>query len=228
MSYPHKSGCQKRKERVEWKEKFLKYQKGQSTLTVFKFCVKEKLTQVTQNIETKNQILSNNSENKKNILINGYNVTNGLTKNLIYPVLTDSIEQNSAVEESDTVVVDYSGKPKCLLEVNDNIICTEKQSNSQSLTNIYIYHYDIGTLTTNILPTQLIEKIIRQGYQKTPTYFPRDRLNEPFPLSLLSKTLPNGERIKCDSLVWSHIKNAFYCFPCRLFQNKHIKLFLSQ
>jgi len=65
MSYPHKSGCQKRKERVEWEEKFLKSQKGQSTLTAFKFCAKEKSTQVTQNIETKNQILSNDSEKKK-------------------------------------------------------------------------------------------------------------------------------------------------------------------
>lgn len=127
MSYPHKSGCQKRKERVEREEKFLKSQKGQSTLTAFKFCAKEKHTQATQNIEMKNQILSNDSENKKNILINDNNVTNSLTKNLIYPVLTDSIEKNLAVEESDTVVVDCSGKPECLLEVNDNTICTEKQ-----------------------------------------------------------------------------------------------------
>jgi len=151
-------------------------------------------------------------------LINDNNVTNCLTKNLIYPVLTDSIEKNPAVEESDTVVVDYSGKPDCLPEVNVNIICTEKQSNSQSLTNIYNYHYDIGTLTTNILQTQLIENVIRQGHQKMPTSFPRDRLNEPFPLSLLSKTLPNSEKVKRDWLVWSHIKNAFYCFPCRLFK----------
>lgn len=81
-----------------------------------------------------------------------------------------------------------------------------------------MYHYDIGTLTTNILQTQFIENVIRQGYQKMPTSFLRDRLNEPFPLSLLSKTLPNGEKVKHDWLVWSHVKNAFYCFPCRLFK----------
>jgi len=61
MSYPHKSSYQKRKDRVEWEEQFLKSQKGQSTLTVFKFCTKEKPTQVIQSIE--NQILSNDSEN---------------------------------------------------------------------------------------------------------------------------------------------------------------------
>lgn len=225
MSYSHKSGCQKRKERAEREEKFFKLQKVQSTLTAFKFCAKEK---PTQSIETKNQILSNDSENKKITLTNDNNVTNDLTENLVNPVLNDSIEKNHAVEKSDTVVVDYSSALECLSEKSDNIICPEKQSNFQSLSNTYLYNYDIGTLKTEIIQTQLIEKIIRQGHEKIPAYFPRDRLNEPFPLSLLSKSLPNGEKVKRDWLVWSRIKNAFYCFPCRLFKTSTLNCsFLS-
>lgn len=59
--------------------------------------------------------------------------------------------------------------------------------------------------------------MIRRGHEKMPTTFPRDRLNEVFPVSLLSKILPNGEKVERDWLVWSRSKSVFFCLPCRLF-----------
>lgn len=76
--------------------------------------------------------------------------------------------------------------------------------------------YDIGTLNTEFLHSDVVNEIIQRGHEKFPPSFPRDRNNEPFPNSLLSKILPNGETVKRDWLVWSSSKDAFYCLPCRL------------
>lgn len=53
MSYPHKSGCQKRKERVQQEEMILKSQKVQSTLTAFKFVEKKTLFRVIRLLKRK-------------------------------------------------------------------------------------------------------------------------------------------------------------------------------
>src|SRR5687768_15420909 len=82
--------------------------------------------------------------------------------------------------------------------------------------------YDIGTVDTNFLNPRTIDTVIRQGHEGMPNIFPRDRLNEKFPISLLCKQLPNGEKVKRDWLVWSSCKNAFFCLPCRLFSRKTI------
>ncbi|XP_004533189.1 zinc finger MYM-type protein 5-like [Ceratitis capitata] len=60
------------------------------------------------------------------------------------------------------------------------------------------------------------EQVMRQGHQEMPLTFPLDRSEGPFPVTLLSKTLLNGEKKKGDWLVWSHKKLDFFYLPCRL------------
>lgn len=66
------------------------------------------------------------------------------------------------------------------------------------------------------LQPKQVEEVIHRGHIKLPNKYPHDRLNEPFPVGLLFKTLHNGEKVKRDWLVWSQIKDAFFCLPCRL------------
>ena len=47
-----------------------------------------------------------------------------------------------------------------------------------------------------------------------PSTIPRDAANSAFPLSLLTKTLPNGETCTRDWLYWSKEKQSMHCVPC--------------
>lgn len=91
-------------------------------------------------------------------------------------------------------------------------------SKLQSLQVGHLYDFDVGSLEENeIINPRQVEEVVRRGHSKMPTTFPRDRLNDPFPVALLFKSLPNGEKVERDWLVWSRNKEAFFCLPCRLF-----------
>ena len=63
----------------------------------------------------------------------------------------------------------------------------------------------------NAAQMDLFLKMIRFNI---PTTIPRDAANSPFPLCLLTKTLPNGEACARDWLCWSKEKQSMYCDPC--------------
>lgn len=62
-----------------------------------------------------------------------------------------------------------------------------KQSGSQQFSHecLYLYDYDISILNDEFLKYHEAEEVVRRGHQKMPSSFPRDRLEDPFPLSLL-------------------------------------------
>lgn len=76
--------------------------------------------------------------------------------------------------------------------------------------------FDVGTLTSLIVTQKVIEDAILRGPCHHPKNFPKDIHNHPFPRSVLTCTLKNGETISRDYLVWSPEKNSLFCFPCRL------------
>ncbi len=94
-----------------------------------------------------------------------------------------------------------------------------KKSTELSGESELLYDFDIGNIETTNISSNVVNQIIRRGHQKLPTEFPRDKLNEKFPVSLLFKNLPGGKKVERDWLVWSQQKSAFFCLPCRLFFN---------
>lgn len=86
-----------------------------------------------------------------------------------------------------------------------------------SISKFLCDRFDIGCEETQFMLLQNIDKLIRQGRQEMPATFPRDIIGDPFPVSLLFKVMPNGEKVERDWLIWSPSKNALFCFPCRLF-----------
>ena len=67
------------------------------------------------------------------------------------------------------------------------------------------------------------ESIVHNGPPKAPSSFPYDTKGRMLPDSIFTKTLPNGETVSRDWLVWSQSKHALFCFPCCLL-NKHSTL----
>ena len=77
--------------------------------------------------------------------------------------------------------------------------------------------------TWSNLSTLQREKIVSDGPPSNPTSFPRDSSGCPLPVGIFHKTLPNGESVPRDWLVWSQTAQGLYCFPCCLFQGSDNK-----
>lgn len=79
-------------------------------------------------------------------------------------------------------------------------------------------------------PSQVLDayrvKIVRRGPFKVPSdfNFPKALDGRAFHSSLQFKTLSNGEKIMRSWLVYSQQNNAVFCFACKLFSLKAIKL----
>ena len=59
--------------------------------------------------------------------------------------------------------------------------------------------------------------MLRQGHLPHPKQFPCDTDGKPFPCSVLNVKKLNGELAPRRWLVFSPMKNALFCLPCRLF-----------
>ena len=62
------------------------------------------------------------------------------------------------------------------------------------------------------------EVIVLNGPPQIPSSFPRDSSGRPFPENIFYETLPNGEKVYRDWLVWSPSAQGLFCFPCCLFR----------
>lgn len=58
---------------------------------------------------------------------------------------------------------------------------------------------------------------LRYPHVKLPSDFPNDKVGASVPLAIFRKKMKNGELVPRDWLVWSRIKQAFFCLPCKLF-----------
>ena len=214
MSYHHKSGSQKRKERAHREQKNLVAQKHQPTLNTFNF--RPKLNEVSNACASQKHDSNETNErqdNNPNSCVSSSMETEtdcnqSEKKNLNSVILVSS----DPAQENLSTVADAN----LTATINSSLI-TECESGSSVKSTSHLFDYDIGTVNTDFLLPQLVEEVIRRGHEKMPNTFPRDRLNEPLPVSLLSKKLPNGEKVERDWLVWSRSKNALFCLPCRLF-----------
>ena len=80
--------------------------------------------------------------------------------------------------------------------------------------------FDLGTLNTERVPSNIIEDFVRHGPPLPPSKYPADASGVVFRTSVLKARLSNGEYVHRDWLVWSHSKDPLFCFPWRLFSNK--------
>jgi hypothetical protein len=177
MSYHHKSGSLKRKERIDREQRNLIAQRGQATLSHFNFCLKE---------------TSGGSANRSHDLTerqSSQSFPHASTSATTEPDCNQ--DENSATFGSSDLV-----QENLPVESNINIAATiemstehesEIPSTSQFHSNRHLHDYDIGTIETDFLLPQLVDEVIRRGHEKMPTAFPRDRLIG-FPFRFFSKT----------------------------------------
>lgn len=97
---------------------------------------------------------------------------------------------------------------KDVITETDNV--TEKSVSTSQLQPLCRY-FDIGD------PNFVIDRDLKYPHVPNPESFPVDSEGFSVPISLFKKKLTNNEMIKRDWLVWSKVKQAFYCLPCKLF-----------
>lgn len=90
----------------------------------------------------------------------------------------------------------------------DNV--TKKLVSSPQLQTLYKY-FDIGD------PNFDIDRDLKYPHILNPESFPVDSEGFSVPISIFKKKLTNNEMITRYWLVWSKVKQAFYCLPCKLF-----------
>ena len=97
---------------------------------------------------------------------------------------------------------------------------------SPDRSEIDLTHHDLGNFLTGIIADKDIERLVQIGPKKNPEpgEIENDLAGKPFPYSLFSKKLANGETVKRDYLYYSQKQKALYCFPCRLFHYKSFSL----
>lgn len=202
--YKHKSGAVKRKERNEREEKS---KKGQTKLTSFS---------ITSNKSSKNLDDNNLQAEKDNAPLSGCNIDSEKgeligTQNNTLNDNEESNLKNSTVSEEKDVRSSLISDEDCELSDTSSDQAKENLGLADNLS------FDVGNFQNLYISTSEIEKIVRFGPEKNPKKFPKDAFGCRFPINLLKITLPNGDELLRDWFFWSRKKEAFYCFPCRLF-----------
>ena len=75
--------------------------------------------------------------------------------------------------------------------------------------------FDIGMSPLSPVSKE-IEEMVTQGHLPHPKQFPCDTDGKPFPCSVFNDKKLNGELTPRRWLVFSRMKNALFCLPCRL------------
>ncbi|XP_029172840.1 zinc finger MYM-type protein 1-like [Nylanderia fulva] len=215
--YHHKSGSLKRKERIDREQRNLIAERGQATLPDFNFRLKENLdVSANQSHDSTERRDSQSFPRTSSSTTTEPDCNQAET--IVTFVLSDLVQ---LVQENLSVETDVN-----FVATIQKSTSTERESEEQPTFQMHLtrhlHNYDIGTIETDFLLPQLVDEVIRRGHEKMPSAFPRDRLNERFPVSLLFKNLPNGEKVERDWLVWSRSKSALFCLPCRLFSTNTV------
>lgn len=182
MSYKHKSGAQKRKEKDERDNEA---KKGQLSLGQY-FKPSTASTELPIRSIVKSSQVSNELEGKGNNVI-----------------IIDSNSTNLSM-------VIHTNEDNIITETDNVTIVTEKSLSSPRLQPLYKY-FDIGD------PNFDIDRDLKYPHIPNPESFPVDSEGFSVPISIFKKKLTNNEMITRDWLVWSKVKQAFYCLPCKLF-----------
>lgn len=207
--YHHKSGAQKRKDFALREHNIAIAKRGQTSIENF---MKPSSSRI-QNINAENVDEKENFDPICEIVPPKVNSTTTNAQNLVELVSCDPENEGTVTaedfvscdpeNEGPATAEDFSSKE----EVEDSAEHLPQQQSSFD-------NYDIGIEEAEYLRPQTVDKIIRRGHQGMPSSLPRDSKDYPFPMSILCKTMPNGEKVQRDWLVWSTCKSSLFCFPC--------------
>jgi len=177
MSYKHKSGAQKRKEK-DYSDN--KAKKGQLTLGQY---IKPSTASAELPIRSiaKSSLVQSDLKGKDNNLI---------------IIDSNSTNLSTVIHTNEDITTE-----------TDNV--TKKSVSSPRLQPLYKY-FDIGD------PNFDIDCDLKYPHIPNPESFPVDSEGFSVPISIFKKELTNNEMITRDWLVWSKVKQAFYCLPCKL------------
>ena len=205
MAYQHRSGAQKRKEK-EVKEK--RASQGQIRLDSLGFF---------GNSDTKINLFGDGSSASCS---NDTKPTRPITNSDHSQLNQDADHADDAVSEYRHTETDSNSHTKTTndtFESNESTETQIKPTINEGNEGEQIRKFDIGMIETEIPSRSQVEEAVRRGPESLPNNYPADAAGRAFPLSVLKTTMPNGEKVSRDWIAWSDMKQALFCFPCRLF-----------
>ena len=218
--YPHKSGWQKRKERVA---REARQNKGQQTLFQVgllgpntlqaedsaNLSVTKALGEASEKPDSSVSFFCEKVDSKERrvaIIADETNKEVSLGNANSNSDVGNTKSLNFGTKESKTP---FSAGSKTGKELHEN--------RSESINAKSVIGLDIGCITDEVPSQAIIEKYITIGHIPLPKQFPNDSDNQTFPEIIFKFRGANGEMHRRDFLVWSEMKQALYCLPCRLF-----------
>ena len=185
----HKSGAQKRKDKRAREENAM-----QGRTTLFEMGI-------TSTLEHSPSTISSEA-------LNQIGVSTEIS--LIAEILDDDSNESEILPESNrqSIVRETNS-------VEDDYVIEGVQKKLSTDNTLFDIGLDIGMIT--ILSNTIIDEYVLQGHLPLPHKLPVDSQNQAFPISVFNYKKFNGEVAERDWLVWSRIKRALFCFPCRMF-----------
>lgn len=110
-------------------------------------------------------------------------------------------------------------------EVDTTRQARETPSQSDADETIVLSPNDPAHWPSHILDADRVDIVRRGPFKVQPDFiFPKNKDGRAFHTSLNFKILPNGEKIQRNWVVYSEQKNAVFCFACKLFGQKSMKI----
>lgn len=215
-SYQHKSGAKKLKEKRERFERAERANVGQQTL----FNVGMTLTSASHaSVSTLIESTDTNEEKIAAGEVSGNSEKDTSVEHKLTDInlenVSSHLEPLLAIPEK---TIELHASVNATVSDDSNTINKLTSSRETKLESIHL-GIDVGTLSE--IPSVIeIENAVRHGPKKLPQTLPKDIENRSFPNSVFHQKLRNSESTLRDWLVWSQMKQALYCFPCRLFSKQ--------
>ena len=215
-SYQHKSGAKKLKEKRERLERAERANVGQQTL----FNVGMTLTSASH--ASVSALIESTDTNEEKIAageVSGNSEKDTSVEHKLTDINLENVgshlEPLLAITEK---AIELHASVNATVGDDSNTVNKLTSSRETKLESMHL-GIDVGTLS-EIQSVVEIENAVRQGPKKLPRTLPKDIENRSFPNSVFHQKLKNSESTLRDWLVWSQMKQALYCFPCRLFSKQ--------
>lgn len=197
MSYKHKSGAQKRKEKDDREFREREAKKGQLSLGHF-FKIPDSVS-LSPDTELTEVELAVNTSSKTDAIIS----PTPTDKDIFVP------ENESAESETENYKIETTANATS----STSILVTTSQSHDETTSSAPCIHFDVGD------PSFDASIHLKYNHFPMPERFPDDITGSSVPTSVFKKKLTNGDLITRDWLVWSQSKKAFFCLPCKVFSS---------
>lgn len=165
-------------------------------------------------METSQEVNTEEDTNRSSQVINTavtFSLSSSDSNIIVTSQEVNSEDTNSSSQESNTAVTVSLSSSE--VDNNEEIHDETVEFN----TKLNFNANDPGTWP-NYLTSNMIDCLVENSpHRIVKTNFPADKSGRKFSKSYYSRTLPNGQKVKRNYLIYSKTKNSVFCYCCKIF-----------